>query len=242
MRLRMIANALGCHWLWVGLTGFLAVALPACSPVTHSDYDGGPTEDLIVPRDFAVPDLIDACKPISGNLVLNPGFETGPDGTVKNTDAGKAAALDPWRGCCGATETSVWSTSTERPRCGARALVLQSQSTASKNVLFQELSISGTGAAPGSPFEYSAYVYLQNADAPSSPALLIDILDLGSGQPTAPTLATSSQVLSQATGGWVRLVASGSLPSRNGPWSVQIRVSNSGTIKAFLDDIALLLK
>jgi len=200
--------------------------LPAgCSPVT-SGGDGPPRDLSAVSRDLGA-----GCMDVPANLLLNPSFEgpgTGadPNGSAKNTGS-PASTIPSWDGCCNqANGGTQWTVTPTVARCGTRSVQVQSTS-ADKNVLNQTFDRSGDA---GKAFQLSGWVFVtQNP----SGQILLDVFDLNTNNVVGSTLAEKS-----TTSDWFELKQSGTVPAGG---KFQVRIFSTGTLQAYVDDLALVI-
>lgn len=173
-----------------------------------------------------------SCTDVPDNRVQNPSFEvpaigTDPDGKANNTGDPRSTIPGPFNGCCvqslGGTQ---WAVTAERVRCGQRSLQVLSQD-ADGNVLSQRLADQPDAA--GKPFLLAGFVLVQQTDGGGR--ILIEVLDAAT-----QTRVASTETLSGPTMDWVSLRQRGVIPKGG---QMQLRISSSGSIHAYVDDLSL---
>ena len=189
-----------------------------------------PAADQSTPSDLGV-----GCPDVPGNLASNSSFESsltggGPTGEANNTGKPGSTIAGPWTGCCpqmtdGGTQ---WSVTQEVAHCGGRALAVQS-AMAEDNVLFQQ--ISDQSANVGKTFRLSGFVHVIQAGNPGQ--IACEVWDGA----TMTTLA-STEVLTAPTSGWLAVMQSGTVPYGG---RLQVRISSTGHIQAYVDDLVLVI-
>lgn len=180
------------------------------------------------------PDLSTACAEVSGNLVVNPSFETpaasGGDGTADNTGEPASTIPGPWSGCCSQSYGGTqWSVTQSAARCGGRSLQVQS-ATADGNSLVQSLTDQSVNY--GKTFELSGSVHLTQASDGGS--ILLEATD-GTGR----IRLAATEALQAPSSGWVQLSQTGTVP-RTG--RIQVRITSTGSLEAYVDDLALRIR
>lgn len=198
--------------------GLLGSLLAACSPSTMST-DGTPPDLAGVPVDMTA-----VCTDVVGNQLGNPGFEASITGTASNI-GGSASSIPNWQGCCGTMQTTTYEVNSMQRYCGERSVRVNSSSTASQNVLHQALNLA---ASANKTFILSGWV---NVTGPSGGEISLDLFDVSKTAIVAPTVS-----LKNGTNGWFELRATGTMPAGG---NVQVRISSSGTIEAYVDQLSL---
>jgi hypothetical protein len=188
------------------------------------------------PADQSPPDDLGGdCPAVPGNLASNPSFESsltggGPDGEANNTGKPPSTIAGPWLGCCpqrtdGGTQ---WSVTQEVGHCGARSLAVKS-TMAAANFLFQP--ISDQSASAGKTFRLSGFVHVIQTGNPGQ--ISCEVWDGA----TLKTIA-STEVLTAPTSGWLAVMQSGTVPYGG---RLQVRISSSGDVQAYVDDLVLVI-
>lgn len=186
--------------------------------------------DLAAPSDLAVD-----CQDVPGNLVSNPSFESsvtggGPNGMANNTGSPRSTIAGPWNGCCPQTTDggTQWSVTQEVAHCGEKSLAVQS-AMAETNVLIQ--GVSDQSANVGKPFRLSGFVHVIQTGNPGQ--ISCEVWD---GK--AMTKLVSTEVLTSPTSGWLAVGQSGQVPYGG---MLQVRISSSGDVQAYVDDLVLVI-
>lgn len=198
---------------------FLAVVVAAgCSPTTSGV---NPTPPDLAP---GARDLSRDCSNLTGNRLQNPSFESG-DGSANNM-ATPPSTIAQWTGY-GAGGTTTYTVTQTSPRCGTRAVKVDSANAAA-NVLLQRIT---SPADAGKQFQLAGWVFVTTTDATSQ--LKLDIWDL-----TANQVATSTVALTSTTNDWVQLSKTASVPTGG---DFQVRINSTGNLQAFVDDLLLVI-
>lgn len=188
-----------------------------------------PSADLSAPGDLGT-----ECQQVAGNLISNASFESSTggssDGEANNTGSPRSTIAGPWIGCCpqmndGGTQ---WAVSQEAARCGVRSLAVQSTQAAA-NVLVQ--TAPDQSASAGRTFQLSGFVHVIQAGNPGQ--ISCEVWDSS----TMTTLA-STEVLTAPTSGWLSVMLSGTVPYGG---KLQVRISSSGDVQAYVDDLVLVI-
>lgn len=229
----------------VATRGVLSCALlgligAGCSLLWDPFLEERPQESPQAPHDQSAPSgsqdlgsgLTPSCADVPDNRVQNASFEVpaagpDPDGKANNSGDPRSTIPGPFSGCCvqsiGGTQ---WVVTEERARCGQRSLQVLSQD-ADGNVLSQRLADQPDAA--GKPFLLAGFVLVQQADGGGR--ILIDVLD-----PASQSRVTMTEALSGPTMDWVPLRQRGVVPKGG---QMQLRISSSGSIHAYVDDLSL---
>lgn len=182
-----------------------------------------------------IPDLDPDCAAIPGNLIANPSFETpaagsSGDGTADNTGEPASTIPGPWSGCCSQVDGgTVWSISRTAALCGGRSLEVMSAG-ADGNSLLQLLA--DQSASYGRSFELSGSVHLTQISMGGS--ILLEATD-GTGR----LKLAATDALRSPTASWVQLSQTGAVP-RTG--RIQVRITSTGNLKAYVDDLTLRIR
>lgn len=178
-------------------------------------------------------DLGSDCLGDPGNLIMNPSFEVprsgpNPNGEANNTGDPRSTIPGPWSGCClQATDGgTTWTVTQKVTRCGLRSLQVQSK-TADGNQLAQQLPEQLDSA--GSPFLLSGHVLVLSTAGGGR--IQLEVWDAAE-----QVKIGSTGTLGEPTAAWVPLSHRGMMP-RGG--RLQVRISSSGNVLAFVDDLLL---
>lgn len=206
-------------WVWGACLGVLG-GLWGCHPKTAPSEGDAPDLSQLV-RDLG------SCVSEAANLIRNPGFEapsTELDGNGKANNTGNPASSIPnWDGCCSqAGGGTTWVIATTSPKCGTRALSVQSTS-ANANVLNQSLPLS---SQVGKTLLASAFVFVQSVSGAGQ--LGIDVWD-----DQAKKVIASSVPVNNTTPDWFKVDLSVPIPAGG---NLQLRITSSGTLTALVDD------
>lgn len=193
------------------------------------EYRQPPPAELGASADLAVD-----CQDVAGNLIKNPSFEAftaagAPGGTANNTGYPRSTITGPWDGCCSQMGSggTQWIVTQKSARCGARSLAVQS-TMAEANMLSQGLADQGASVAK--VFHFSAYVWVEQI---GSGRIAWEVWD-GATQ----TLLSSTEEITVPTDGWLYVVQSGTVPDSG---KLQVRISSTGDVQAYVDDLVLLI-
>ncbi len=190
----------------------------ACAPTTKTT-DGTPPDLAGVERDMAA-----NCNAVVGNLLSNPGFEASLTGSSTNLGSG-TSSIPSWKGCCGTVQTTNYDVVSAQRYCGERSISINSGQGATANVLIQDVTRSSD---VGKTFLVSGWVNVTSVG--SGGEIGLDVFDNGGPKVVvAPTVS-----LRNTTNGWFELRASGTVPAGG---NLQVRISSSGIIQAFADEL-----
>lgn len=200
---------------------FPALVAAGCSPMTGGGNQ--PPQDL----SQSTHDLQRDCTLPSNNRIMNPTFEM--DSGVANNKAMPASSIGSWTGCCsmGTIDTN-WTVLDASPRCGKRSVKVASVN-ANQNVLLQEFN---SPSDAGHQFQLSGWFFVTTIDATGS--IKLDIFDR-----TANAISSTTQPLQQTSSDWVQLQVTGTIPAGG---FYQARISSSGNVEAYVDDVSLVVQ
>ncbi len=189
----------------------------ACAPATQST-EGTPPDLAGVERDMAP-----VCTAVTGNLLMNPGFEASLSGSTTNLGTG-SSTIPGWHGCCGDSQTTTYDVVSSQRYCGERSVSISSSQGANANVLIQDAM---RGSDVGKTFLVSGWVNVTSVG--SGGEIGLDVFDNGAKKIVAPTVS-----LKNPTNGWFELRASGTVPTGG---NLQVRITSSGTIQGYADEL-----
>jgi hypothetical protein len=216
MALALLVPIVGCS-IW---DPFLAERAPA-------DHGSVAEEEL--------PDLGPDCAASPGNLIANPSFETpatgtSGDGTADNTGEPASTIPGPWTGCCSQVDGgTTWSVSRTAALCGERSLEVMSADADGSSLL---QLLAAQSASSGKSFELSGAVHLVQAGTGGS--ILLEATD-GTGR----IRLAATDALRSPTASWVQLSQTGSVPSTG---RIQVRITSTGNLHAYVDDLTLRIR
>lgn len=196
----------------------------ACDPQGLSQNNTEPTQpDAASASVDKVPD----CTLIPGNLLTNPSFEvlaggSNPNGQANNMGA-SLGTIPAWRGCCGTIETTRWTVTQEKARCGARSVFYEAKG-AVNTVLIHSVDIPSD---VGKTVSFTGWFSMSSG---ANGSVSLDVFDNGAPK----TVLAESPALAGGSEGWVLLKTAYVVPAGG---RLEFRIVINGTVTGYVDDL-----